>query len=782
MSHARQIDLSRFKEFGDDFASLSLRDLVAARDQYHLYLMRHPNVIATAIGRYRIRKTDSWAGAKKKHHGIGIRRLDNSEVRPYSWPCILVFVDEWQDPKKFADDPQAMVPSVLLMPDGRNVPICVIEAPKQVATSIDARNIAYPLNNIGPGNPVIAEVQGHEYVATIGCLVSDGHRIYALTNRHVTGEPGEVVWSQIGGQRERIGVTAPKQLTRLPLSAIYPNFPAQDTFVNLDIGLIELDDLSRWTTEVRGLGRMGPMADFSGPSLSLSLIGCRVRGVGAASGDMSGEIQGLFYRYKTSGGFEYVADLFIGPRTSNGGDKRRGDRTTPSFVTLPGDSGTLWLLEPAPPHDGDKSAPARKGITDHPAELSPLALQWGRNMLYSAESAPPQSFALATLLSRVCALLEVDPVRGWNVDQPDTWGAIGHFAIATRTQVALSGRFPKLTTLMGNNALIISHDEDTILQGDFKGMGSEDFVALADVPDFFWKPRVAKQGHTRALEGPNHFADMDQEGPDGKTLLDLTKDDSYIDPDKWEEYYESVTDILRGEPISKLHRGLLPFRVWQLFDAMVEHVSAGEADKFVCAAGVLTHYVGDACQPLHISYLHDGDPKRPVEHTFSRGKKEGQTETRPLGQGVHSAYEDAMVFAHREDILAGLESTPKVAKSEMITSGFEAARKTIEMMRNTFKAIPPMDLVQAYVDVGKGGKASSDALWKAFGRKTISVMQGGAHLLAVLWESAWAAGDGEKNVKATRALTQAEAMAIVEDPDFVPSMTVDQIGSILKRP
>ena len=73
----------------------------------------------------------------------------------------------------------------------------------------------------------------------------------------------------------------------------------------------------------------------------------------------------------------------------------------------------------------------------------PLAIQWGRNMLHSAGAARPQSYALATFLSRVCAQLEVDPVRAWNLDQSDTWGAVGHFSIAARTQVALSTRFPK---------------------------------------------------------------------------------------------------------------------------------------------------------------------------------------------------------------------------------------------------------------------------------------------------------------------------------------------------
>jgi hypothetical protein len=558
---------------------------------------------------------------------------------------------------------------------------------------------------------------------------------------------------------------------------VYPNFSAHDTFVNLDIGLVDIDDLSRWTTDVRDIGQIGRMVDYSGINLSLSLIGCHVRGIGAASGDMRGEIHGLFYRYKTGGGFEYVADLLIGPRIAGSETGKSDTSRLPPLATLPGDSGTMWMLEPT----AAPQARHTRGEDDPESEYLPLALQWGRNMLYSADAARPQSYVLATLLSKVCALLEVDPVRGWNVDQTDTWGALGHFSIAARAQVALSGRFPKLDKLMENNALIISHDDDTLQKGDFKGMGSEDFVPMADVPDFFWKPRVAKQGHTRPFEGPNHFADMDQPNPEGKTLLDLTQDDAFIDPDKWQAFYETVEDILSGKPITSLHRGLLPFRVWQLFDAMVAFATNNEPDKFVCAAGVLTHYLGDSCQPLHISYLHDGDPERPVTYTFTKGKKEGETETRPTGQGVHSAYEDAMVFAHRNDILAGLKKTSKVKANELVKSGFEAAQKTIELMRNTFTLIPPAQLVQTYVDVGKGGKAATDALWKVSGKQTIEAMQDGAHLIAVIWESAWAAGGGEANVTSTAAISEDDAMEIVSDPDFVPSVTVDKIGALLNR-
>jgi hypothetical protein len=61
-------------------------------------------------------------------------------------------------------------------------------------------------------------------------------------------------------------------------------------------------------------------------------------------------------------------------------------------------------------------------------------------------------------------------------------------------------------------------------------------------------------------------------------------------------------------------------------------------------------------------------------------------------------------------------------------------------------------------------------------------MQGGAHVLAVLWESAWALGDGESRVRSTRILNQHQAMKICEDRNFLPSLTIDKIGAILKYP
>jgi hypothetical protein len=79
--------------------------------------MRHPNVVATAIGYYRIRKGDSRPGETPIVKNESKRTLENSELRPYSWPAVLVFVSNWIDAEEFGKgrsyDPDKMVPRTL---------------------------------------------------------------------------------------------------------------------------------------------------------------------------------------------------------------------------------------------------------------------------------------------------------------------------------------------------------------------------------------------------------------------------------------------------------------------------------------------------------------------------------------------------------------------------------------------------------------------------------------------------------------------------------------------
>src|SRR5690242_1311169 len=84
-----------------NFNHLSIKDLVEARDMFHVHLMNKKNAIATAIGRYLIRLSDlDENGHMKERKGPPIqkeeRNLANSIVIDISWPCILVFVESWE--------------------------------------------------------------------------------------------------------------------------------------------------------------------------------------------------------------------------------------------------------------------------------------------------------------------------------------------------------------------------------------------------------------------------------------------------------------------------------------------------------------------------------------------------------------------------------------------------------------------------------------------------------------------------------------------------------------
>src|ERR1044071_2190897 len=95
-----------------DYSSLSIRDLLEAREAYHVHLAHLESVVATAIGRYRIRKGDWYdlhSPAEKCPPDFprpkGARTLANSVVKPWSWPAVLVFVRHWLDRSALRESP-----------------------------------------------------------------------------------------------------------------------------------------------------------------------------------------------------------------------------------------------------------------------------------------------------------------------------------------------------------------------------------------------------------------------------------------------------------------------------------------------------------------------------------------------------------------------------------------------------------------------------------------------------------------------------------------------------
>jgi hypothetical protein len=241
-------------------------------------------------------------------------------------------------------------------------------------------------------------VQQQSNIASIGALVTDGHLVYALTSRHVAGPDRHPLSTVLRGHVTEIGSSSTLHLTRLPFSEVYPDFVARRTFVTLDAGLVAVSNLEDWTSQVYGLPPIGTLADLSERNISTRLINAEVVAYGAASGLMAGRIAALFFRHRSISGFDDVTDFLIAPEPGQ-----------PS--SQPGDSGTMWHLRQK---DGG---------------LRPIALQWGGQGFVSDGDA--FNFALASSLSNILRLLNVELVVDHNLGAQPFWGKTGHYSLAT---------------------------------------------------------------------------------------------------------------------------------------------------------------------------------------------------------------------------------------------------------------------------------------------------------------------------------------------------------------
>ena len=717
-----------------NYHALSIGDLLDAREAYHVHLAHLENVFATAVGRFLIRRRDADAKSPdaKPTKSSEPRTLRNTVVRKWSWPCVLVFVTDWKKKSHFAKRPTGMVPPLLYLPDGRVVPTCVVSVSQDDDAKIAGMPPSFPSDLVGGGYPVFTDVQGQPHLGSLGCLVTDGDQTYALTNRHVAGPQGREAYTIVAGERQRIGLSAGKDIAKARFSEIYAPWPGTSSYLNLDVGLIQVDDVNRWTAQVFGIGQLGPVLDLHPNTFNLDMIGHPVMAYGAASGKIRGQLLALFYRYKSVGGAEYVSDFLIAPREG-----------AATVGTKPGDSGTIWFED-----DGLTFEEAKeKGRAGKRAKmLRPFAIQWGSQTLVAGGDAVSSEFALATCLATVCRHLDVDLISEWNVGHPETWGAVGHFKIGALACEFVSDT--KLGKLFMLNQRNIGHTDETIKAG-LPSFKKGQFVPLADVADFIWRS-------SRKLDASNHFADMDQAATSGpfkdKTLLSLTEGHpENMDPAVWNRFYESI-----GEK----KRGALPFRVWQIYEAMVDFAGQGDLLRFLCAGGLMAHYVGDACQPLHVSKLHHGVNKDDDEES-----------------GVHSAYETNMLNSHAAEMIEAVgKARTKVAAPALVTGGGQAAAiASIDLMRRTVKRLPPIDIVNLFN--ANPGRGRLQKMWDAFGDRTAECLVDGSKTLAAIWGGAWKRGS--KNVGTIafpkEAFDPKKLMKLYDDKTFLPSNKLQNI-------
>jgi hypothetical protein len=710
---AQEVAMARFAR-DIDFTSLSVRDLLEAREHYHVHLANLDNVIGTAVSRYRIRHSDpdyDNPRAHKNQDDPTPRTLTNSGVRPWSWPCILVLVSHWETRAGLSGRPAQFVPPRLYLPDGRVVPTCVVLAPLDPAGPPPVQQLSFPSGLTGGGYPILTDDQGQTRVGSIGCLVTDGSYTYALTGEHVVADPGTPAFTLQSGRRVRIAASHRKAVRKVVLESIYPGWPGLRSMINVDAGLFRIEDVSQWTSQVFGIGTMGELIDLNVDTMTLDLIGCPVRANGGASGPLQGEIQALFYRYHSVGGFDYVAELLIGPR-----------RDGAPVVTHPGDSGTVWFWDAD--HDETQSTTRPRAPRPSPPpgsrtpELRPLGVQWGGQTFLDAGGAPTQ-FALASCLSTVCQQLDVELVRSWAIGHSLYWGKVGHYKVATTACLLASNAL--LAQLLTANLGNISVSDQNIVAGQLPTGSTTHFVALADVADLVWRT-------TRPKDEANHFADMDQPGgPNGTgpTLLDLWQQQpASRTPKAWTAFYDGLPD----PPLDR-HRGALPFRVKEMYGAMVDAVRQGNTTDYIAVAGLMAHYVGDACQPLHVSRFHHGHPDHPEENA------------------VHSDYETKMLDRFAPDVVAKVNTAVGGRHVSQLISGADAAANlVVDLMRRTIERLDPEVVVNTWIDT-KGSHHIAD-LWAALGDDTAASMAEGALALATLWQSAWAEGGGDSTIPA----------------------------------
>lgn len=768
------------------FSSLSIKDLLDAREAYHVQLSSMESVVGTAIGRYCIHRDDWYAthspDTQRPPDAVKPaqpRTLENTVIRPWSWPCVLVLVDRWL-PRRGGSP---VIPRRLYLSDGRVVPTCVVLAPPDEQPAPETSPLIYPSDLLGGGYPCVRDAQGEQRWGTIGCLVEREGTYYALTNRHVAGPDHGVVHTIVRGRRRRIGISDRLAANRIRMTDIFKGWPGDHTIINVDAGLVRLDDVRGWTSQVFGIGEIGELFDATPHTVNLDIIGCPLRAFGGASGVLEGEIKALFVRYKSLGGDDYVSDLLIGQRMRAPSDDPRQPHP-PRVEDRPGNSGTFWFYDPDPetavPMPGEPVAQPDRGARAR--RLRPIAMQWGGQRIRWRDAAGEEhatSHALATFVSTICRVLDVELVRGYGTGHDEYWGKLAHFSIGWKACDLVEHQGTrKLGRLMRANQKSIGFGDETLAAGKAFRIGRGRFIPLADKPDMAWR--------TRANEGMQHFADIDIEDIEGgPPLLDrCVADPRQIAATVWLAYFAGfAAQDVGPDP------GTLPFRVWQLWQAMVDALRAGDVLGYTAAAGILAHYVADASQPLHGSWLHHGRPPTveidgrsyPVRHdsvAYAQYK-----DTRPAD--IHSII-DELVFEVEPDVALAatteaLADLPSLVDAldlpSTITTGWHAATAVIRLMAKARGILAPEDIIAAD-DPQAGPTARARRLWGRMRDELPQQLALATVVLARLWHSAWTAGNGDALPdSALVTFSESQIDRRCREPEFLAALNLEEMAA-----
>jgi hypothetical protein len=365
------------------------------------------------------------------------------------------------------------------------------------------------------------------------------------------------------------------------------------------------------------------------------------------------------------------------------------------------------------------------------------------------------------LLAALCFLIPT---------QARAWGERGHNAIARVAAMELDA------CGLGLSEKYREKDaEPPGPEGYFRGKALE-LGHLANIPDISWR----KLGpEVQALNAPTHFLNADNWTDD---MLSLPLD--YADEKKSAEGKLGRFD---HKPIDAFESGTLIWRAQQFYDLMAASYkkASGEAPgskEFVADVqqalvygGLMAHFIGDASQPFHNTFDHDG-----------YGTGEG---------GIHSYFETAVLNEESPKLeLDVFAEAPKMCRKYNLWDKMDAAKKSGKPGAFMARALA----ADAYAKL-KDLRADDDSLivvksttaadGKPIPAKRVSPLKAepkleplieeqlslSAATLAMLWRSAWEEGGKPDLSKAGYGDYALEPPFVVPDydPDAVARLRAE---------
>lgn len=295
------------------------------------------------------------------------------------------------------------------------------------------------------------------------------------------------------------------------------------------------------------------------------------------------------------------------------------------------------------------------------------------------------------------------------------WGSLGHALIAREGARTASQNLSSV----GHKEHLLQNFEG--IQGLlFWSANADNMAFLTNVPDNRWKRQKGA-----AAESFQHWFHRDHYSKSAAQMK------------KFPRNYERAVEKYGEDEVHE--NGTAPWRIQQFYDGLVAALRKQDFREALIMAGILSHYVGDLSQPLHVSENYDGQ---------LTGNK-----------GVHAFFETTLIREHHEELL---KSVPQRAQTLLRQKSF---RQEFEgsLLESVFRMIERAyrykdEIIESDRRNGRGAEGQAQLLPRAEER-----LADGLASLALILDRAWRESGLDSDFGQTMRI---EAPAWIP-PDFI---------------